>query len=332
MKTIKMNAAINTRFGSPEHLKIIQVPIPEPKEDELLVKVKASSVTKADTMMRRGIPKFSRLFIGVRKPKIKEMGTGFSGIVHKLGKNVTRYKIGDEVFGETGMAFGANAEFLIIKSSGVVMPKPGFLSFSDAATITDGFLTSFNFLQEMGKIKKGDQVLIIGASGSLGTAAIQIAKHYGAIVTGVSSGKNEKLVRRLGAEYHIDYTKIQYNNNNNNNKVKYDIIFDTVGVSSFSKSSNILSRKGIYLSPVLNLRLLFDMLLTSFSSERNAKFSATGLLDSNKLKKMLTIILEIMEASKMKVVIDKKYSLKEIQEAHSYVDTSRKVGNIILVA
>jgi NADPH:quinone reductase-like Zn-dependent oxidoreductase len=180
----------------------------------------------------------------------------------------------------------------------------------------------------LGQIKKEDQVLIIGASGSLGTAAIQIAKHYGAIVTGVSSGKNEKVIRRLGADHHIDYTKTDYNKKN----IKYDIIFDTVGVSSFGKSRNILSRKGIYLSPVLNLRLLFDMLLTMFSKNRKANFSATGLLATEKLRKMLTLLIDIMEVSKMNVVIDKHYPLQEIQDAHAYVDTSRKVGNIVLVA
>lgn len=322
-----MKAVINTKYGSPENLTVINTAIPEPGADEILIKVKASVVTKADTMMRKGIPKFSRLFMGLTKPKTKGMGTGYAGIVEKVGKNVSTFKVGDEVFGETGMTFGANAEYLTTKVSNVILPKPEFLDFSEAATLTDGFLTSFNFLTQLSKISKGDHVLIIGASGSLGTAAIQIAKHYGAVVTGVSSSRNEKLVFQLGADEHIDY-KIR---NYHKEQERYDIIFDAIGVSSFRKSKRILKKKGTYLSPVLNMGLLFSMMLTSFSKGKKAIFSATGLLPADKLKQMLGTLSDHISNSKMKIVIDKKYHLDEIKEAHKYVDSNRKIGNIVLV-
>lgn len=322
-----MKAAINTKYGSPQNLKVISTSIPDPGADEILIKVMASAVTKADTMMRKGIPRFSRLFMGLTKPKTEGMGTGFAGIVEKVGKNVSAFKVGDEVFGETGMTFGANAEYLTTKVSNVILPKPGFLDFSEAATLTDGFLTSFNFLTQLSKISKGNQVLIIGASGSLGTAAIQIAKHYGAIVTGVSSSGNEKLVLHLGADKHIDYKIRDYHKE----QERYDVIFDTIGVSSFIKSKKILKKKGTYLSPVLNVGLLFSMMLTSFSKGRKAIFSATGLLPADKLKQMLGTLMDNISTAKMKIVIDRKYHLSEIKEAHEYVDSNRKIGNIVLV-
>ncbi|WP_206611027.1 NAD(P)-dependent alcohol dehydrogenase [Mariniphaga sediminis] len=322
-----MKAIVATGYGAPDVLKIRQVAKPHPKENEVLVKVNASSATTADGMMRTGKPYFARLMTGLRKPKHPVPGTGFAGIVETAGKNVKTFKPGDRVFGETTLGFSTNAEYVTIPENGVILPMPDSMPYAEGATFGDGHVTSFNFLKEIAKIKPGQKVLINGASGSLGTAAVQLAKYFGAEVTGVSSTRNVGLVKSLGADHVIDYTKKDFT------KVKetYDVVYDTIGKSSYSKSKNILTEDGLYLSPVLRFSLLLQMMRTSVFSRKKAKFAATGLRSDKELKNMLAELIEIFKEGRLKTVIDRQYPLEKVAEAHTYIASGHKKGNVVII-
>ncbi|MCG2589903.1 NAD(P)-dependent alcohol dehydrogenase [Rhodohalobacter sulfatireducens] len=199
-----MKAMITTSYGSPDVFKLENVAKPVPTPNQMLIKIHASSVTKADTMMRTGKPFIGRLFTGLRKPKHSIWGTGFAGVVEAIGSEVTQFKVGHQVFGESLDTMGTYAEYIAISENGIVAHLPENLSFEEAAGMCDGGITSLNFLVNLGKIKSGQNVLINGASGSLGTAAIQIVKHFGAAVTGVCSSRNINMVKKLGADHVID--------------------------------------------------------------------------------------------------------------------------------
>lgn len=327
MTTDKMKAIVATGYGSPEVLQLKEVNKPAPKADELLVKVITASATTADTMMCTGKPYFARLFVGLTKPKNEIPGTGFAGIVEQTGKDVTNFQVGDRVFGETAFGFSSNAEYLTISEHGVILPMPENLDYSEAANFCDGYLTSFNFLKEIAKIKKGEKVLINGASGALGTSAIQIAKHMGAHVTAVCSGKNIGLVKSLGADDVIDYQK----NDFTKGEEQYDYVYDTIGKSSFKDCKGILSENGMYLSPVLNFSLIIQMILTSLFGKKKAKFEATGANKEDKLRIMLSKVLEIYKAGSLKTVIDRQFPLEKLAEAHQYIDAGHKKGNVVIV-
>jgi len=322
-----MKAIIATGYGAPDVLKLQQVTKPQPKKNEVLVKVHVSSVTTADGMMRTGRPHFGRLVIGLSKPKHPIPGTGFSGVVEAVGENVKTFRPGDEVFGETTLGFSTNAEYFTIPENGVILPKPDNLGFTDAATFCDGHLTSLNFLKEIAQIKPGQKVLINGASGSLGTAAVQIAKYMGAEVTGVCSTRNVGLVKSLGADLVIDYTKKDFTKAGK----KYDVVYDTVGKSSYSKSKSILSGSGLYVSPVLKFSLLLKMIWTSLFSKKKAKFSATGLHSDEDLRKQLAELVTIFKEGKLKTVIDRQYPLEKVAEAHTYIASGHKKGNVVII-
>ncbi|MEN0004725.1 MAG: NAD(P)-dependent alcohol dehydrogenase [Bacteroidota bacterium] len=328
MKKASMKAVVCTRYGSPDFLKVRHITRPTPGSKEIRIKVYASAVTAADTMMRRAIPKVSKLFLGWNKPKKDVMGTGFAGIVEAVGKEVSKWRVGDQVFGEAGLDFGANAEYLVMPEDGVIMKKPLNISFEAAATICDGPLTSLNFLKELGQIQAGDRVLINGASGALGTAAVQLAKYYGAHVTGVCGPSNIAMVAKLGADRVLDYTKVDFTEEGKT----YDIIYDTVGKSSFAKAKKALAPTGRYLSPVLDLQLLFQMIWTSKFSKKKALFSATGLMPSLRLREMGATLSELIATEQLKIVVDKVYQLDDAAAAHRYVDSGHKRGNVVLVA
>lgn len=247
-----MNAIVATGYGSADVLKYKQVQKPKAKDNEILIKNHASTATTADSMMRTGKPYFGRLMIGLTKPKNPIPGTGFAGIVESVGEDVKIFNVGDRVFGETTLGFSANAEYLTVPEDGVILHMPEGLDFAEAATFSDGHLTSINFLQEIAKIKYDQKVLINGAAGSLGSAAVQLAKYYGAEVTAVCSTRNVGLVKSLGADYVIDYTKKDFTKANE----KFDFVYDTVGKSSFSKCKNIL-KKMAYIFLLLLVLLSF---------------------------------------------------------------------------
>lgn len=327
MITEKMHAIVATGYGSPEVFRYKEVNIPIPGENEILVKIKVSSVTRADTMMRTGKPYFGRLFTGLRKPKHPIPGTGFSGEVIRTGEKVSGYQPGDSVFGETTLGFSTNAEYITVPETGVVLHKPESLSFEEAATFCDGMLTSYYFLKELATVTPGKKVLINGASGSLGAAAVQLAKRMGAEVTGVCSSKNTGLVKSLGVDHVIDYLEQDFTTANE----KYDVIYDTVGKSSFRRSRNVLSNPGIYLSPVLKFGLLLRMLLTSGSGKKKAIFAASGMKKDHELKALLSELVEIHKESKLNTVIDRQFPLEKVAQAHTYIDKGHKKGNVIII-
>ena len=327
MEVKKMRAMLVRNYGSPDVLELREVEIPKPGPNEVLVKVKTSSATRADTMMRTGKPYIGRLFLGFKKPKHPISGTGFAGIVEEVGTNVSRLKVGDKVFGETTLGFSANAEYLAIPEDGVILPMPSHMDFTEGASFGDGHLTSYNFLKEVAKIQAGERVLINGASGALGTAAVQIAKYLKCHVTAVCSDGNFELVRSLGADELIDYRKEDFTKSGR----KFDYAFDTVGKSSFKKCKKILSERGIYLSPVLKVPLLAEMLKTSLSKKKKAIFQATGANKDSKLRELLAEVLKIYKTGHLKTIIDRQFPLNELAEAHRYIETGHKRGNVVII-
>ena len=327
MKTIKMKAIVATGYGNPEVLQMTTVEKPVEKENEVLLKVYASSATTADGMMRTGKPYFGRLFTGFRKPKHAIPGTGFAGIIVSVGGKVKKFQRGDKVFGETTLGFSTNAEYVAVPENGVILPMPENMSFAEATTFADGHLTSLNFLKEIAKIKPGQKVLINGASGSLGTAAVQLAKYFGAGVTGVTSTKNAGLVKSLGADHVIDYTREDFTVANE----EYNVIFDTIGKSSFWKSKKVLKGNGQYISPVLKFSLLAQMLLTNISGKKKAKFAASGLKSDNELREMLTSLVDIFKEGKLKTIIDRQFPLEKVAQAHEYISGGHKKGNVVII-
>lgn len=324
--TNKMKAIVATGYGSPEVLQFQEVNKPEPKKDEVLVKVIASAATTAETMMRTGKPYFGRLFIGLTKPKKAIPGTGFAGIIEAVGAEVKNFKIGNRIFGETLFGFGANAEYLTVSENGVVLPLPDSIDFSEVSNFCDGLLTSFNFLKEIAQVQPNQEVLINGASGALGTAAIQITKYFEASVTAVCSTKNIGLVKSLGADTVINYQEKDFSQSDK----KYDFVYDAIGASSFQKCKNILKEEGVYLSPVLKLPLLWQMIQTSWFGKKKAVFAATGTTKVEKLREMLQEVFKIYQEGKLKTIIDRQFPLEKLSQAHQYIDSGRKKGNVVI--
>jgi NADPH:quinone reductase-like Zn-dependent oxidoreductase len=317
-----MKAIVFAKYGGPEVLKLREMDKPVPKDNEILVKVFATTVTSGDARMRRADPFAVRFFNGLTAPKkITILGNELAGKIEAIGKDVKLFKTGDEVFGQTGMSLGANAEYKCLPEDGALALKPTNISFEEAASIPFGASTSLHFLRKA-NITKGQKVLIYGASGSLGTAAIQLARYFGAEVTGLCSTTNLELVRSLGAEHVIDYTKEDFSKNGK----KYDIIFDTIGTSPFSECLNSLNDKGIYLRAVhMTLPPVIRGLLTSLFSSKKV---IGGIAVES--KENMVFLKELMQAGKLKPVIDKVYPLEQISEAHRYVDAGHKKGNVVI--
>lgn len=326
MVGILMKAIIQPKYGSPDVLEFTDVELPTPKDNDVRVRVVAASVTAADTMIRRGTPFYGRLFLGLRRPKHPIPGTGFAGEIDAVGKDVTQWNVGDQVFGEPGLSFGAHAEFVCMAADGLIAKKPTGVTYEEAASICDGPLTSFNFLTNVATVEAGQSVLINGAAGSLGIAAVQIAKHFGADVTGVCSANHFDLVKSLGADHVIDYSREDFAKAGK----QYDIIFDTVGKRSFSFCKSALTSTGKYLSPVLGMGLLFQMLWTSKFSKKKAKFSATGMLPTPQQHGLLKQLIVSIEAGDVKIPIDRRYALDQIADAHRYIDAGHKAGSLAI--
>ena len=321
MKAIQVSG-----YGGPEVLKVKELQKPVPKSNEILIKIEATSITAASTMMRKGIPKFGRLFLGIRKPKIKTPGTDLSGTIESIGSEVINFKIGDQIMAETGLNCGAYAEYICLPSHAVIVHRPKNISPEEATGIIDGACTAIAFFTEQTTIQQGHKVLINGASGSIGTAAVQLAKEFGGEVTGICSTKNKALVQDLGADFVLDYTK----NELKKNSTKYDVIFDTVGKMSYCKSKKHLNSKGVFLTPVMTMSTLMLMLFVSPFSKKKLKFAATGLRKEELQMRDLIRVRDFLAAEKLQTIIDKVYPFEKIQEAHSYVDSGRKRGNVVV--
>lgn len=321
-----MRAVITERYGKPEVLQIKNVEKLAPKSNEVLIKIKATSITAASTFMREGKPYFGRLFVGLTKPRVKTPGTDLSGIIEAVGSDVKNFKVGDEVMAETGLNCGAYAEYICLPSDELIVKKPKNISYEEATGILDGACTALAFFTDQVKIKDGQKVLIVGASGSIGTAAIQLAKQFGAEVTGVCSTKNKALVKDLGAVKVLDYTKEELQKSNET----FDVIFDTVGKLSYSKAKRNLNSHGTYLTPVLSFSAILNLLFVSPFTKKKLKFEATGMRKQEQRMNDLIQVRDMLASEKLTTVIDRVYPLAQIQEAHAYVDTGRKRGNVIL--
>jgi NADPH:quinone reductase-like Zn-dependent oxidoreductase len=268
-----MKAIVHTAYGPPDELQVKEVEKPRPRDDEVLIKIHATTVTTSDCNMRNltFVPKLfvlpMRMQFGLTKPKNKMLGFDLAGEVEAVGKEVTRFREGDQVFGTTEPAFGAHAEYICLPEDGVLTNKPTNMTFEEAATIPVIGNTALHFIRELGNIQPGQKVLINGASGGIGTFAVQLAKYYGAEVTGVCSTTNLEMVKSLGADQIIEYTKEDFTQRDET----YDVIFDTVGKSSFSRCRSSLKENGIYLDTIPRLSTLFQMLWTSKTGSKKVK-------------------------------------------------------------
>lgn len=317
-----MKAITYNKFGPPEVLQYSDVDKPTPTANEILIKNYASTVAAEDPTARG-----SRGINGILKPKKKILGWYFAGTVESVGVEVKKFKPGDKVYGSTRMKLGAHAEYIILPEDGSIAFKPENLSYEEAAAIPNGALTSLPFLRDKGMIKPGQKLLINGASGTVGLSAIQMGKYFGAKVTAVCSGPNIELVQKTGADHAIDYTNEDFTKNGE----KYDIIFDAVGKSSFGKCKVSLTEKGIYMATTPKLSPIFSFLKNKIKDGKKARFAATGLRKSDKQAKDLNIIKLIVEEEKLRPVIDRRYNLSEMAEAHKYVATGRKKGDVVII-
>ncbi len=321
-----MKAIVYRQYGSPDVLQLRDLTQPSPKDNEVLIKVQAAAVTTADVAARQGSPFIARLAFGLFKPKLSILGTEFAGTIAAIGSSVTRFKPGDAVYAATGDSFGAHREYLCMAEDGAIAPKPNNLNFVEAAALCEGTLTALPFLRDHGKIHQGQKVLINGAAGSVGTAAVQIAKHFGAQVTGVCSSKNLELVKSLGADQVIDYNQADFTQTVDT----YDVIFDAVAKSSFSRCKAALKPNGIYLATMPNIAILLQMLWTSKFGSKKAILALTGLRPAKDKAKDLAFLQEPIEAGQLKPVIGQCYSMAQIAEAHRYVETGHKIGSAVI--
>src|SRR5688500_17736024 len=316
-----MKAIVATRYGGPEVLQLKEVERPTPKDNEILIKVHATTVTAGDFRMRSFTvpPLFwlpARITLGLTKPKQPIYGMELAGEVEAVGKDVTKFNVGDQVFASTlEHNFGAYAKYKCLPETGMVAIKPANMTYEEAAAVPIGATTALRLLRK-GDIKRGQKVLIYGASGSVGTYAVQLAKYFGAEVTGVCSTANLELVKSLGADQVIDYTREDFARNGQS----YDIIFDAVGKSSFSHCRDSLTQRGIYVTTVPSLGFMLLVLWTSKRRGKKAAFVAPGLRSSSQKAKDLDFLKELVETGKLRSVIDRCYSLEQIAEAHRYVE------------
>lgn len=316
-----------TRYGGPEKLEPVSRPMPAPGPNDVLIRIHASAVSRADGMMRAGLPRFARMFLGWGRPRHDLIGTCLSGEVIAVGSGVLRFAVGDQVYGMAGLTFSANASHICMDENGVLMHKPDALSHAEAAVMGDGPITSFNFLREVAELRSGEKILILGASGSLGTAAVQIAASMGAEVSGTCSARNAGMVASLGATRVIDYAIEDFTKSSE----RYDVIYDTLGISSFREAKNALTRKGRYVCPVLSGALLSASLRSSIFGSRKARFSATGILKPHIQRAMHKQIIDLVELDEFAPVMDRTYPLGELVEAHRYVESGHKRGNVVVV-
>lgn len=321
-----MKAIANSQYGSPDVLVITEAATPAPATNEILIRIHAAAVTPSDIAFRSGKPFAARLAAGLTKPRHTVLGDSLAGEIIAVGSNVTRFKTGDRVFGAAGPTMGAHAELIALAEDAALAKMPDGMSYAEGAAIADGGLTALPFLQDKGKIKRGDKVLINGASGAIGTIAVQLAKHFGADVTGVSSTANLDLVRAHGADHVIDYTKEDFTRSSET----YDIIFDAVGKSSFGEAKRALKKGGRYLTTVPTLGGMMKMLWTSLIGSKKAIFAATGLRKPADKAEDLRFFATLAETGDLSAEVEVVYPFDRFADAHRHVETGHKKGAVLI--
>lgn len=328
-----MKAIIYTEYGPPDVLHLAEVERPFPKDNEVLIKIHAVSINYGDTAARNfkgtSPSEFNMLFLfwflarisfGWNKPKNNILGSELAGVIEAVGKDVKRFKAGDQVFGYRGQSQRANAEYICMAENALVAIKPSNMTYEEAALVPYGALTAVNLLRSV-NIQPGQKVLINGASGGIGSAAIQLAKYYGAEVTGVAATPRLEFMKSLGADKVIDYTKEDFTKNGET----YDLIFDILGRSSFSNCKNSLNENGRYLLASFKLKQLLQMLSTSMISGKKVICAMSG----EKIEDLL-LIKKLVEEGKIKSIIDKRFPLEQTAEAHRYVEGGNKAGSVVI--
>ncbi|MBB3131253.1 NADPH:quinone reductase-like Zn-dependent oxidoreductase [Paenibacillus rhizosphaerae] len=318
-----MRAMVQISYGSPEVVVLQEIATPSPGNKEILIRVHAAKVGPSDCAFRKGDPFMIKLLYGLSRPKFAIGGTELAGEVEAVGKEVKHFKAGDRVLGMSAKNFGAYAEYKCLSEESPLAVIPDNITYEEAVGVCDGGATALTFLRDQAKLRKGQKVLINGASGAVGIYAVQLAKYYGAEVTGVCSGGNESIVRKAGADFVIDYTREDFTKADK----AYDIVFDAVGKRTFSACKRVLTAKGIYLTTTPRLSILFQMIRTSLFKGKRAVFAAAGLMQN---KANLTFLMELANNGTLSAVIDRRYPLERLPDAHNYVETERKKGNVII--
>lgn len=329
-----MKAMVYTEYGSPDVLQLKEIAKPAPKDNEILIRVYATPVNYGDLTARNfanltssefNMPAFlflpARMSFGWNKPKINILGSELAGEIEAVGKDVKKFKLGDQVFAYIGMGMGANAEYVCMPETGTVALKPANLTYDEAATLPYGAVMALSILQK-GNIQPGQKILINGASGGIGSMAVQLAKHFGAEVTGVCGTPRLEYVKSLGADKVIDYTREDFTKNGET----YDLIFDILGRSSLSHLKHSLKPNGIYLLASYKMKQLFQMLWTSMTGSQQKVICAFA----TEKPEALVFIKELAETGKIKALIDKRFPLEQAAEAHRYVEQGHKKGNVVI--
>jgi len=320
-----MLAAVSRRYGAPDVVTVADVPRPEPGDDEILVRVRAATVGVVDGLARRGSPWYARGHFGPLRPRFPVLGCDFAGQVEAAGPAVSRFGVGEAVFGTIAPRFGAHAEYVCLPEHGAVAPKPASVTYPEAAALADA--TALCFLRDKAGLRAGQAVLVNGASGAVGSAAVQLARHVGATVTGVCSGPHVRLVRKLGAESVLDYTRTDFTRAGRS----YDVIFDVAGTSSFGRCRRVLNRGGVYLTTAPSPAIFAQMPWTARFGSRRAVVAFTGLRSASEKREDLLVIKELAEASALTPVVGACYPLARIADAHRHVDAGHKKGSIVVM-
>ncbi|WP_167618629.1 NAD(P)-dependent alcohol dehydrogenase [Maribellus sediminis] len=321
-----MKAVVCEKYGTPEVLHVVEADKPAPKDNEVLVKVMATTANAADARIRGAV--FPSIFnfpvklaMGFKGPRKKVLGVELSGVIEAVGKNVRHYQVGDEIFASSGASFGAYAEYCCLPENAVMATKPKNMSFEEAAAVPHCALAALHYLKK-GNVDTGQKVMVYGASGGIGTYAVQIAKAFGAKVTGVCSTANVEQVKALGADEVIDYTREALSKEN----TTYDVIFDTIGKAPITTCVNLLEEGGMYLSAVhLELSRILEGIKLSVTSSKKVIGGVAPYTSEN-----LNFLKSLIEEGKLKAAIDKTFPLEQIREAHAYVDTGHKKGHVVL--
>jgi NADPH:quinone reductase-like Zn-dependent oxidoreductase len=316
----RMKAVVHDRYGPADVLRLEEVPQPVPKDDEVLIKIHATTVNRTDTALRAAEPFASRFITGLRRPKRKILGSELAGEIEAAGTAVTEFEVGDQVFGVNPWKFGTHAQFVCMRESTSLARKPAGTTFEEAAAVCDGAILALGCLRPAG-LRKGKTILVYGASGSIGTAAVQLARYFDADVTAVCNTKNVEIVRSLGADKVIDYTREDFTKNGQT----YDVIFDAVGKHSFRRCQGSLNRGGFYLATDLWQNLVLA-LWTSRIGDKRVVFP----IPPRYTKKDVLFLKQLIETGKYRAVIDRCYPLEQVIEATRYVETGQKTGNVVL--